>query len=188
MVEGAAIRIQAPTVLPVDLRVAAKNLEIDGTDSDAKIAGWLRGITKTLEQRIRQCLMRQVWRIRLPGFCPEIELPHPVIEVLEIEYLDPQGETYELPVSAVRLIRGEYATHMLPARGTRWPATMRDEEGVWITVACGYGDAPEDIPEDLHSYLLAKLVEQYDPAAGGERVTVQTSYIDGMLDHYRSFR
>lgn len=181
-------RIEPPSVLPVELRAAADNLGIEGTDSDANIESWLRGITGSLERRIGQCLMRQVWKVRLPGFCPEIALPHPVIEVLSIKYLDAGGQEQSLPLTAVRLLPDEYTTRLKPARGFAWPATLDDEEAVQITAACGYGDTPADTPEDLRLYLLAKLVEQYDPAAGGERVTIQSSYLDSMLDHYRSYQ
>ena len=187
MATGAFLRTQAPTALPVELRAAAKNLEIDGTDSDSKIEDWLRGITGKLERQIGQCLMRQTWKGQLAGFGVEVELPHPVIEVVSVQYLDLDGELQNLPLSSVRLMRGMYTTRLKPARGASWPPTLADEEAVSITVACGYGDGPADTPEDLRLYILAKLVEQYDPAAGGERVTVQTSYLDGMLDDYRSF-
>ena len=182
------VRTQAPAVLPVELREAAGNLGVDGTDSDSKIESWVRGVTATLEHRIGQSLMRQVWTGLLPQFSAEIALPHPVLEVLKVEYVDPAGVDQVLPPSAVRVKAGQYASFLKPARGATWPATLADEEAVRITVACGYGDTPADTPEDLRLYILAKLVEQFDPAAGGERETVQTSYLDSMLHHYRSFQ
>lgn len=180
-------RTVAPTVLPVHLREAAENLGVHGTESDANISNWLRGIVQTLEKFIGQSLMRQEWRVTLPGFTPEIALPHPVLRLVAIEYTDESGQECRLPLSAVRLLPREYTTLLKPALGMSWPATYRDDDAVRITVECGYGDGPEATPDDLKLYILAKLVEQYDPAAGGEKVSVQTSYLDSMLHPYRSF-
>ncbi len=182
-----ALQTVPPTVLPVELRQAADNLGIDGTDSDARITGWLHGIVSTLEKRIGRCLMRQTWQVTLDGFTPAIVLPHPVLRLVSIDYVDPAGQDQTLPLAEVRLVPQQYTTLLKPARGQAWPATLQDEDVVRITVECGYGDDPTATPADLKLYILAKLVEQYDPAAGGERETVQTSYLDSMLHHYRSF-
>ncbi len=181
------LQIVPPTALPVELRQAADNLGIDGTDSDERLTGWLHGIVSTLEKRIGQCLMRQTWQVVLDGFPPAIALPHPVLRVVSIDYVDAAGQEQVLPLTGVRLVPQQYTTLLKPARGQGWPATLQDEEVVRITVECGYGDSPDATPADLKLYILAKLVEQYDPAAGGERETVQTSYLDSMLHHYRSF-
>jgi len=182
-----SIQTVPPAVLPVDLRKAADNLGIDGTDADDRIAGWLHGIVGTLEKRIGRCLMRQTWQVTLDSFSPAVSLPHPVLRVVSINYVDAAGQDQTLPLSAVRLVRQQYATLLKPARGQIWPATLQDDEAVRITVESGYGDDPDATPADLKLYILAKLVEQYDPAAGGERETVQTSYLDSMLDPYRSY-
>lgn len=176
-----------PAVPPVDLRQAADNLGIDGGDSDSRIEGWLRGIVSNLEKRIQQCLIRQEWQAVLPCFPPSIALPHPVLDVVSVSYIDEAGAERELPSSAVRLVRGQYTTLLKPARGQAWPATLQDDEAVRVVVHCGYGDTPADVPDDLKLYILAKLVEQFDPATGTERETPRTSYIDNLLDQYRSY-
>lgn len=182
------VRTSGPAELPVDLREAARNLGIEDAESDVHIERWLRGIVRTLELRIGQCLMRQTWAGTLPAFPAVVRLPHPVLQVVSIDYVDEAGEERSLPPSAVRVVmQDEYTTVLKPARGQAWPATLQDDEAVRITVECGYGDSPVATPDDLKLYILAKLVEQYDPAAGGEKETVQTSYLENMLDHYRRY-
>lgn len=181
------LRTVGPTVLPVDLRQAADNLGIDGPDSDSKIEAYLRGIVSNLERHIGQCLMRQEWRAALPGFPASIELPHPVLEVVSIAYIDEAGIDRGLSLDAVRLVREQYTTLLKPARGQVWPATTQDEQAVRIVVQCGYGDMPVDVPDDLKLYILAKLVEQFDPSTGTERETPRTSFIDNLLDPYRRY-
>jgi uncharacterized phiE125 gp8 family phage protein len=182
------IRTAPPTALPVDLREAAGNLGIDGEESDVHIDRWLRGIVRALELRIGQSLMRQTWRGTLPCFEESIVLPHPVLGVVSIDYTDEAGQERSLALSAVRLMVLDQTTTVLkPARGQAWPATFLDDDAVRITVECGYGDSPASTPDDLKLYILAKLVEQYDPGAGGEKETVQTSYLENMLDPYRRY-
>lgn len=181
------VRTAAPTSLPVDVRTAAENMGIDGTELDGRIEGWLKGITAALERRIGQCLMRQTWEGSFPGFAGEFRLPHPVIQIEKVEYLDANGAVQQMPPSDYRLVRAEYDTFLRPAIGRQWPAASSCEGAVAIKVVCGYGDDPTKTPDDLRLYLLAKLGEQFDPATGAERENVQTSFIESLLDPYRRF-
>jgi uncharacterized phiE125 gp8 family phage protein len=196
------IRTVAPTVLAVDLAVAKANLRIDGSDMDALVTLWLRGIIASLEHEIGQCLMEQTWEVRLPGFpsipcwrvgqrvassvADEIRLPHPVMAVTSVKYLGTDGAEQVLGEGAYRLNASRFASTLSPARGASWPATAEDDAAVVIEVQCGYGDTPDKTPENVQLYILAKLVEQFDPATRTERDTVQSAFIDGLLDACRS--
>jgi uncharacterized phiE125 gp8 family phage protein len=181
------VRTAAPTVLPVDVRTAAENMGVDGTDLDARIEGWLKGITAALERRIGQCLMLQSWEGTFGGFYPEFRLPHPVLDVVRVEYTDPDGTLRQLAVGDYRLVRQEYDTYLRPAVGRQWPATIAADGAVVITVKCGYGEDSSKTPDDLRLYLLAKLGEQFDPSTGAERENVHTSFVESLLDPYRRF-
>lgn len=85
------IRIVAPTQLAVDLDLVKKNMVIDGDHMDDVVTGWVQGIIAALEQEIGQCLMAQTWRVTLDAFAPEIALPHPVIGIVSVKYVDPDG-------------------------------------------------------------------------------------------------
>lgn len=181
------VRTAAPTTLPVDVRTAAENMGVDGTELDGRIEGWLKGITAALERRIGQCLMRQTWEGAFAGFAAEFRLPHPVLQVEKVEYLDVNGDLQQLPQGDCRLVRTEYDTFLRPAVGRQWPATTLCDGAVSIKVVCGYGDDSTKTPDDLRLYLLAKLGEQFDPTTGAERESVQTSFVESLLDPYRRF-
>ena len=51
----------------------------------------------------------------------------------------------------------------------------------------GYGASDADIPKGIKLYILARLVEQYDPAIRVEKDTVQSSFLDGLLDRYKVY-
>ncbi|MFS2007968.1 hypothetical protein ACEN9F_30610 [Duganella sp. CT11-25] len=197
------IRTVAPTVLAVTLDAAKSALRIDGADMDALVTTWTKGVIAQLEHEVGQCMMEQTWEVRLPAFpgvpcwaigqpAPrlqdnEISLPHPVLDVTSVQYIDVDGATQTLAPEEYRLNSGRYASKLSPARGASWPATAEDDAAVVVAVQCGYGDDPEATPEEVQLYILAKLAEQFDPATRLERDTVQSKFVDGLLDRCRTY-
>ncbi|KQW97133.1 hypothetical protein ASC94_10100 [Massilia sp. Root418] len=183
----AEIRITPPAVLAVDLALVKSNMGIDGGDLDALVTSWTKGVIADLEHEIGQCMMEQTWRVTADGFGDAITLPHPVIEIASVKYIDPDGVEQTLADTGYRVRREQYQSSLLPARGASWPATLDDVDVVTIEVVCGYGDTPDSTPENVQLYILAKMREQFDPATRLERDTVQSTYLDGLLDACRSY-
>lgn len=181
-----AIRITPPENLPVSLPMAKANMRVDGDDMDALITSWIKGIVVALEHEIGQCLIEQTWRVMLDCFPVALKLPHPVMSVTSVKYFDIDGTELTLDPAAYRLWRAQYQSHLMPALGGAWPTTLAGAD-VTVEVVCGYGVAPEDVPENVQLYILAKLVEQFDPATRLERDTVQSAFVDRLLDACRSY-
>lgn len=180
------IRIAPPITLPVSLAMAKVSMRVDSGDMDALITSWIKGVVAALEHEIGQCLIEQTWRVTLDCFEPVIKLPHPVMSVMSVKYFDVDGTEQTLDPAAYRLCKARYQSHMMPARGTDWPKTMSDRD-VTVELVCGYGAAPADVPENVQLYILAKLVEQFDPATRMERDTVQSAFVNRLLDACRSY-
>lgn len=197
------IRTTAPAVLAVTLDQAKAALRIDGTDMDALITLWVKGIIANLEHEVGQCMMEQTWEVRLAGFpgipcwtvgqamprlvSDEISLPHPVMGVTSVRYIDQDGNQQTLAPSAYRLNKSRYGSTLSPTRGASWPATAEDDAAVVVVLQCGYGSTSDATPENVQLYILAKLAEQFDPAARMERDTVQSTFVNGLLDLCRSY-
>ncbi|MDC8756257.1 head-tail connector protein [Janthinobacterium fluminis] len=197
------IQTVAPTELAVDLAAARANMRIDGDHMDGLLTLWLKGIIMVLEHEIDQCIMEQTWAVRLdvfPGISPwsvggtdsgrvsaAIALPHPVLAVTSVKYLDIAGVEQTLAPSAYKLVVQRYQSYLIPKLGTRWPATANEADAVVVSVQCGYGSTSASTPENVQLYILAKLVEQFDPATRLERDTVQSVFIDRLLDACRSY-
>jgi uncharacterized phiE125 gp8 family phage protein len=184
-----SVRTVAPTVLAVDIALARANLRVDGDYLDPLINVWVKGITRKLEHDVGQCFMAQTWEVRFPAFpCggEEVELPHPAIEITAVKYGGSDGSEMTLPTDAYRLKIGQYSSSLASSRGALWPATGGDA-GVVITVKCGYGDTPDKTPETAQLFILGKLVEQYDPITRTERDTVQSVYLDRLLDDLKTY-
>lgn len=184
------IRTIPASVLAVDLAQAkrALGIEADMTALDDQVEAWTRGVIATAERLTGQRLMEQTWEVRLDAFpCGAVRLPHPVLEVESIKYLDTAGTERTMAPTATRVKREAYTTSVKPVAGTSWPATMAEEHAVIITVKCGFGSDPSATPDEFRAYILAKLVEQFDPLTRPDRDTVQTSYIDGLLDCMKTY-
>jgi uncharacterized phiE125 gp8 family phage protein len=197
------IRTVAPAVMAVTLDAAKQALRIDGDHMDALVTTWVKGVIAKMEHAIGQCMMEQTWEVRLPAFpsvrCWDIgnpdsrpltdavSLPHPAMEIVSVKYVDQDGNERPLPDTAYRLSRGRYASSLSPARGERWPATGADEAAVIVEVKCGYGNTPEKTPETAQLFILRKLVEQFDPVTRAERDTVQSVYLDGLVNDLKTY-
>lgn len=182
------VRTIAPTELAVDIALARANLRVDGDYMDALITLWVQGITRKLEHDVGQLFMEQTWEVRLPSFPgagEPIELPHPAMEITAVEYSTADYDA-TLPSDAYRLNVGTYSSTATPARGAAWPAAGAAIDVV-IIVKCGYGNMPAEIPETARLYILTKLVEQFDPITRLERNTVQSDYLNGLIDDIRTY-
>ena len=182
-----SMRTVAPTVLAVDLALIKKNMVIDGDYMDDVVNGWAHGVISKLEHEIEQCLMAQTWRVTLDAFAPEIVLPHPVIDIVSVKYIDPDGTEQLLGAGDYRVRASRYDSLLVPGRSACWPATLDDTDVVTIDVLCGYGTTPAATPDNVKLYIMAKLVEQFDPATRTERDTVQSAFIDRLLDACKGY-
>lgn len=180
------ICIIPPTELAVSLAAAKRNLRVDDDHMDDLITTWLQGIIAVLEHETGQCLLKQTWLVTLDSFHGAIALPHPVIQVEAVEYIDPDGRHQALAPDSWQVLPTRYKSLVAPSAGTKWPATRAGAGAVKITVVCGYGESSESTPANVRLYILAKLVEQFDPVSKTERDTVQSTYIDRLLDACRT--
>lgn len=178
------------TILPAKLAVPIEkvraNMRIDGDYMDLLLEQWLTGITATAEHEIGQCLMPQTWEVRLDAFPALIDLPHPVMSVSSVKYVDADGAERTLAPAAYRVIPERYVSTLAPARGATWPATWPEKHAVVVTVECGYGDTPDKVPPNVQLYLLAKLADQFDPNTRAEKESAPSPFIARLLDACRS--
>jgi uncharacterized phiE125 gp8 family phage protein len=59
------------------------------------------------------------------------------------------------------------------AAGKTWPSSLEDEVNVIEAQAvCGYGDSPDDIPEDIRVAILMKVASMYEDRRAGKETAV----------------
>lgn len=180
--------IAPPTTLAVKLADAKTSMRVDGSYMDALITIWVLGVTAKLEHEIGQCLMPQTWEVTLDTLPEEVAMPHPVCSITSFTYLDGEGVRQTLDPALYRVRRTAYESVLTAAPGASWPSVLAPNGGIVITVICGIGETPADIPANVQLYILAKLVEQFDPITRMERDTVQSHFIDHLLDACKTYR
>ena len=178
--------ITPPAALPVSLAEAKLNLRIDGNEQDSLIEAWIHGITAHAEHLTGRSFVNQTWRVTLDEFPDAIELPVPVSSVT-IKFLDEAGVEQTLDPADYLVDSASEPGYAVPNVGKAWPTTYDRINAVNVDVVAGYGSSESDIPKGIKLYILAKLVEQYDPAIKAEKDTVQSSFIDRLLDPYKVY-
>jgi uncharacterized phiE125 gp8 family phage protein len=183
----AAKLITAPAAPAVLLEEAKKNLrlEADDTSLDSIIQLWLMGITDYAEHFMGRAIVDQVWRVQLERFPAEISLPRsPVSAVLSVKYYDASNVLQTLDPARYQLDDVTEPCRVVPSAGATWPSTYARVNAVTVDVTCGYGEDDSTTPPGIKLFLLAKLVEQFDPAVKPEKDGVKSSFLDRMLDRY----
>jgi uncharacterized phiE125 gp8 family phage protein len=177
--------ITPPASMALSLADAKDALKIDTNDQDAMVTAWVKGITAHAEDYTARAFITQTWRTTLDAFPSAITLLHPpAIGVTVLKYKDAAGVLQTLAPTEYMVDLESEPAQVLPARGKSWPSTYPEINAVQVDYQVGYGAADTAIPDGIRLYLIAKLREQYDPAIRAEMATVQSSFLDRILDGY----
>lgn len=184
--------ITPPAALAVTLDQARANLRIDGTSMDALITTFLEGITEALEHELGRALITQCWRVTLDAFPSTspaaIRLARaPLVSVQSIQYFDLAGVLQTLDPATYIVDTVSAPGRVVPAPGCTWPQAQARVNAVAVNYTCGYGATADSTPKNVRLYVLAKLVEQFEPTTGMERETVQSAFVDRLLDACRTY-
>ena len=170
-------------VLEVSLVDAKAQLGIDGTELDATVTAWIKGVVAYAEHQTGRVILNQTWRTILDTFPDAIRLPFaPCSSVTSVKYLDSAGVEQTLDPLDYELSTENQAAWVVPAYGKTWPATFDKINAVKVDAVFGYGALITDVPSDYKLFILAKLREQFDSATRMQENTVQSSFIDHLLD------
>lgn len=182
-------RLIIPPAAPaVSLAAAKTALRIDGDDLDVTITAWITGITAYVQHYVGRALITQGWRVTLDSFPDAIELPHPpTLTVDAIRFQDADGALQTLDPADYMADKVTEPGYVVPGRGKAWPATYDEINAVQVDYTCGYGPTDASVPDGIKLFILAKLVEQFDPATRLEKDTVQSTFIDRLLDPFKVY-
>lgn len=156
--------------------------ELDGAD------GWLG-----------RALINQTWRLTLDRFpagriylpltSPQAHDASPApAPVLSVTYTDTDGVVRTLTEGTDYVVLTEHDPQFIePAYNVCWPSTRCISGAVRVTYQAGYGDAAEDVPAAIRSYVLVRIGQLYEfrelVVAG---VTVaEVPYLRDSLENFR---
>ncbi len=159
-----AIRITAPTGLPLTLDEVRAHLNIEHYLDDPLLTSLISTATEFLEERIGRKLLTQTWEERLPRFPRAgIEIPFPPCrEIVSIIYLDASEASQTLDLNSVRVSGlGTMEGALIEARvSSPWPVTATHPEAVKVRFGCGFGGAA-DVPAPLKTAILQHVASLY---------------------------
>ena len=178
--------ISAPTGLAITLADAKLALRIDITELDTLVTAWIKGVTAHAEHYMGRSILSQTWQQSLDAFPDEIRLQMPpVTSVSFVKYLDATGLEQTLATNQYVVDTVTEPCRITPAYQVSWPQTYAQAKAVKVEYVTGYGATDTSTPAEIKLYLLAKLVEQFDPHVRPDKDTVQSTFIDRLLDRYR---
>jgi uncharacterized phiE125 gp8 family phage protein len=189
--------IAGPQALAVDLDAAKAALKIDGTDQDALITAYIEGITAHAEHYTGRAFITQTWQVTLDRFPTDgrggdgaIYLYNaPLAAVSHVKYYDEGNVQQTLDPQDYNVDDVSEPGCIVPAPDAAWPSTYSKVNAVEVQYTCGYGASHADVPKAIKLYIIAKLIEQFDPATSGAALTVgkpyTVSYIESLLDRHK---
>lgn len=187
--------VTGPTVEPVSLAEVKNYLKIDDdqTEDDALLSGLIVAARKLLDGYsgvFGRCLVSQTWKLSLPDFRDNIQLPLPPLQsVTHIKYYDTDGDLNTVSTSVYEVITGGTSGGYVHLLGDQtWPADVDTDraEPVEITYIAGYGNSWNDVPDTIRLAIYG-LVEHWHTNRGmiGEQTNIIPMHINALIEQYR---
>lgn len=174
-------RITAPTALAVSLADAKVALRLNGSALDSIVDAWVRAITEHAEHLMGRSVMLQTWQALCESFDDLERLPRlPVVSVSSVKYYDTANTLQTLDPSSYSVYSTE---HFATVRtfGT-FPDAYERPDAVIVEYVAGYGTSDTATPSSIKAYILAKLVEAFDP---NNPPAVKTTFADLILSRFK---
>ena len=174
-------RITAPAALAVSLVDAKVALRVNGAALDAVITAWVQAITEHAEHLTGRSIITQTWQAICTSFDDLQKLPNlPVVSVSSVKYYDLTNALQTLDPSNYSLFSVEYMATVRTFGA--FPDTYERDDAVVVEYVAGYGGTEAATPAAVKAYILAKLVEVFDPS---NPPSVKGSFCDAVLARLR---
>lgn len=174
----------APAVEPLTTDEIKDWCRISTSAEDAAITRLAKSCRRTLENMLGISMVETTWDEYWDAF-PGVLQPYrsPVLSIELFEYVNTAGTTTALVENT------DYQTDLvskpariLPAYGTVFPATRCKPNAVHLQYKAGFGDAADDVPEDVKDLLLLFIAVAYEErlpiimGSQGEEVPVPAGF------------
>ena len=175
------VLVTPPAVEPVSLDELKAHLRInaDQNDEDALLQHYLTTARKYAENYTWRAFITQTWRVSFDCFPCKIEAPRPPLqEVTSLQYVDTAGDTQTLDEDLYQVDADSQPGRIIPAYGQSWPSIRSGTlNAATVTFEAGYGDSPDDVPEEIRQsilFLAAHLYEQREAVVIGAGISIET--------------
>jgi uncharacterized phiE125 gp8 family phage protein len=182
-------QIAPPAALAVTLADAKDQLRIDQDETafDAQLAIWIAGITAEAEHQTGRLFVNRPMRIILDRFEDAIRLSAPTFSVESIRFVDLDSQERTLAPADYYADTVTEPGYIIPASGRAWPATAPRAHTVTVDYTAGYGPGATTTPPAARLYILARLVELWDPVTKEFKETVRSNFTARLLDSLKVY-
>ena len=185
-----SILLSGPAVEPVTLAEAKHFIRLEHDDDDDIIVALIAGSRIHVETQTRRALITQSWRLVRDvwpelGCVPVLPVPLRTLDAARVYKSD--GSTLAIDIAAFVVDKVAAPARLSFTRGAL-AAPERRAAGIEIDVTCGYGAAPEDVPEPLRQairLLVAHWYENRGLVAIGHEVAVLPQTAAALIAPYR---
>ena len=186
-----ALRVSVePAIEPITTAEGRAHLRQDLRDDDMAIDAAIRAARAYAENYTRRKFITQTVELIQTGFGSGlVSLQTGRIQSIEsIEYLDGLAATQVLAASEYQLVRSCQPWAVAPSYGKTWPVTLSYYDSVTITFVAGYGDDPEDVPQDIRQAILLLLGHFYENRSDEVTGTIVSSHVLRSQDLLKPYR
>jgi len=170
-------RVSAPAKDPVTQTEVAEHLNLDSDQEQADSAllnRLIKAATSWAEEYLNRQLITATWANFYNIFDEPLQVWYPPVQSIAfLEYKNDQGTTKPVPAVDFVFDNTVDPAEISLAAGKTWPSSLEDEVNVIEAQAvCGYGDTPDDIPEDIRVAILMKVASMYEDRRAGKETAV----------------
>jgi uncharacterized phiE125 gp8 family phage protein len=185
-----SILLTGPAAEPITLTQAKQFIRVEHDDDDDVVSALIAGSRIHVEAQTRRALITQSWRLTRDvwpetGCLPVLPVPLQTLDAVRVYKSD--GSTLAVDVAAFAADKASAPARLSFMRGAL-PAPERPVSGIEIDVTCGYGDAPDDVPEPLRQairLLVAHWYENRGLVAIGHEIAVLPQTVAALIAPYR---
>lgn len=189
-----AYLLAGPATEPLTLAEARAFLRVDGPDEDSFISTLITAARLHCESVTGRAMISQSWRIVRDAWPSDrkIRLPvAPLRSLTAVRAFDADGNVTALAPGDFQPGTGKVPAFIfVPAFISGMPA-IRAHDAIEIDYVAGYGDAPEDVPQDLRHALLTLVgtwFEHRDAVIVAGSGTVVPVGFDRLVEPYKAVR
>lgn len=182
-------QVSPPQLMAVTLADAKAQLRIDQDDEafDAQLAVWIAGITQEAEHATERCFVNRPMRVTVDAFPDAIRLSAPTSSVESVKFIDVNGLQQILDPADYYADLVTEPGYVVPAGGKTWPATAARVNVVTVDYTAGYGPDCTKVPPAARLYILARLLEQWDPVVKEFKETARSAFVGRLLDSLKVY-
>jgi uncharacterized phiE125 gp8 family phage protein len=182
-------QIASPVLMAVTLADAKATLRIDADETafDAQLGIWIAGITGEAEHATGRAFINRPMRVTLDRFDDAIRLSAPTFSVESVGFVDVAGKAQLLDPADYYADTITEPGYVVPASGRAWPATAARLNTVTVDYTAGYGPDATTTPDAAKLYILARLMEQWDPLVKEFKETVRSNFSGRLLDSLKVY-